>query len=278
MKTLLHIVTVICLSSTLAISQGYYPLHVGDLWQFNDDPLHPSVQTESIIADTMLPNGETYAVYSGAFFYPARFIRQVGSKIVYRSYADSVDNTLFDFVAAIGDTIFKRSADSYWVALTSKSYNSSLRQSQWAFTYGFGGLANGGWTIVDSLGLFAVGMEPGVWWTLTGARINGQVRYGTILSVPAQGVGTPTSFMLFQNYPNPFNPSTSIRFFTPVRSFVSVLIWDLLGRRVANIHEGVLNSGFHTYTWNAINSSSGIYLCRVQAGDLFTTRKLLLIR
>jgi len=87
---------------------------------------------------------------------------------------------------------------------------------------------------------------------------------------------SPSSFVLHQNYPNPFNPSTIISFSIPSRSFVSLRIFDLIGRRVATLINEYQNAGTHFATFNATNLSSGIYFYRLQAGSFSETKKLVL--
>ena len=88
----------------------------------------------------------------------------------------------------------------------------------------------------------------------------------------------PSSFKLGQNYPNPFNPSTIIPFNLPVRSFVSLKVFDLLGRDMATLVSDNLPAGNHSRQWNAANVSSGIYFYRLQAGSFIETKKLVLLR
>ena len=74
----------------------------------------------------------------------------------------------------------------------------------------------------------------------------------------------PQGYLLEQNYPNPFNPSTTVRFALPVRSRVSIAVYDILGRRVVDLVNGELAAGYHTEAWNA-TVSSGVYLCVMEA-------------
>ncbi len=91
-------------------------------------------------------------------------------------------------------------------------------------------------------------------------------------------LGTPASFVLHQNYPNPFNPATTISFSLPVRSVVSLRIFDMTGKEVATIASGELPAGTHTRQWNADGIPSGVYFTRLQTGTFSDTKKLLLIR
>jgi hypothetical protein len=77
----------------------------------------------------------------------------------------------------------------------------------------------------------------------------------------------PNGFALNQNYPNPFNAQTVISFCLPEKSDINLAIYDLLGRKVAALHNGVMPAGSHAITWDAGEYSSGIYLYRLQAGQ-----------
>jgi hypothetical protein len=84
--------------------------------------------------------------------------------------------------------------------------------------------------------------------------------------VPEQGL--PTVFALHQNYPNPFNPTTEIRFDLPDAGNVSLVVYDVLGREVANLATGFREAGYHSATWNASGQASGVYFARFVATDV----------
>ena len=85
----------------------------------------------------------------------------------------------------------------------------------------------------------------------------------------------PRQFILSQNYPNPFNPNTTITFNIPIRSHVTLKIYDLLGREVAAlITNEIMPAGSYTRQWNADNMSSGIYFYRLQSETNSLVRKL----
>jgi hypothetical protein len=87
-----------------------------------------------------------------------------------------------------------------------------------------------------------------------------------------------SSYSLSQNFPNPFNPATDISFSIPKRSFVSIKVYDLIGREVAIIVSQELSAGTYTRQWNANNMPSGVYFYRLQAGSFTETKKLVLLR
>ena len=100
---------------------------------------------------------------------------------------------------------------------------------------------------------------------------------------PATGVEEsssikPNVFTLSQNYPNPFNPSTTISFSVPSRSFVSLKVFDCLGKEVGTIVSEELSAGNYLRQWNASSLPSGIYYYRLQSGSFTDTKKLVLLR
>jgi lysophospholipase L1-like esterase len=97
-------------------------------------------------------------------------------------------------------------------------------------------------------------------------------------TVGANSINAVHGYVLGQNYPNPFNPSTSISFSLPSRSFVSLKVFDSLGRAVATIVSEELPAGNYSRQWNAANMSSGVYYYRLEAGSFTGTKKLLFLK
>ena len=125
---------------------------------------------------------------------------------------------------------------------------------------------------------------------LAGNSSAGQINSGTIYvdNLRLEYPGTVTSvqkshfipafFSLDQNYPNPFNPSTTIGYQLPVNSFVSLKVYDVLGRFVATLVDEKQSAGNHSVTFTADNLASGVYFYTLQAGAIHETRKLLLLK
>ena len=97
-------------------------------------------------------------------------------------------------------------------------------------------------------------------------------------AVSGEQVSLPKEFALHPNFPNPFNPVTVIRYDVKERGFVSVEVFDLLGRKVATLVHGAIPAGFHAVTWNASNLPSGLYFCRMETAGFAQTRKLVLVK
>ncbi len=96
--------------------------------------------------------------------------------------------------------------------------------------------------------------------------------------VGAEDELSPEGFKLNQNYPNPFNPSTNISFNLLTSGEVTLKVYNLLGQEVATLINTRLNSGNHAVSFDASQLSSGVYIYRLQSGDLFQTKKMLLIK
>lgn len=83
----------------------------------------------------------------------------------------------------------------------------------------------------------------------------------------------PTQYSLISNYPNPFNPTTTIQYSLPTTSTVKLTIYDLLGREVVVLVDGVEDAGYKSVEWNAVNTlgsqlASGTYFYRLEATDI----------
>jgi hypothetical protein len=96
----------------------------------------------------------------------------------------------------------------------------------------------------------------------------------------------PNKYELYQNYPNPFNPTTTIEYYLPEQSFLTLKVFDALGREVKTLVNEEQKSGSHKVTFDVSSSSSndgrrmasGIYIYQLKAGDYIETKKMLLLR
>jgi hypothetical protein len=88
----------------------------------------------------------------------------------------------------------------------------------------------------------------------------------------------PFVFHVDQNYPNPFNPTTNIRFEVGYPGLVRLKVFDVLGRQVATLVDGVRSSGRYNVVWDATDASSGIYFCRLETEGHSATIRMILMR
>ncbi len=88
----------------------------------------------------------------------------------------------------------------------------------------------------------------------------------------------PTEIILNQNYPNPFNPSTTIKFGIPKSMYVTLDIYDILGRKVSNLIQDELKEGYYTITVNGASLSSGVYFYRLTTSLKSISKQMRLIK
>ncbi len=112
---------------------------------------------------------------------------------------------------------------------------------------------------------------------------------GIFVGTPKTGVSVddnnnlPKDFRLAQNYPNPFNPSTTIEFDLTKNSEIELSIFDINGRKIAELEKGLLSQGNHKVLWNGTNSNgikvaSGVYFYRLISGDKQITKQMILMK
>jgi hypothetical protein len=88
----------------------------------------------------------------------------------------------------------------------------------------------------------------------------------------------PRQVLLNQNFPNPFNPNTTIRYEIPSKTFVTIKVFDLLGREIALLVNELKQPGRHEVTWDAGDVASGVFFYRLNTDTYSTTRTMLVLR
>jgi hypothetical protein len=88
----------------------------------------------------------------------------------------------------------------------------------------------------------------------------------------------PTQYALAQNYPNPFNAQMKITYSLALRGYVSIDIFDILGRRIAQLSEGTREPGNHEIIWDATGMPTGIYFYKLKAGEYQETKRMVLLK
>jgi hypothetical protein len=106
--------------------------------------------------------------------------------------------------------------------------------------------------------------------------------YGSSTGI-RRAAALPKSYSLSQNYPNPFNPSTVISYQLPVKTFVVLKVYDVLGRDVRTLVNQSESAGYYTVTFNASSLPSGVYFYRIIAAGndgrrFISTKKLVLMK
>ena len=112
-----------------------------------------------------------------------------------------------------------------------------------------------------------------------GVRSNGGISKGTyFVGVSNISNEVPSSFELKQNYPNPFNPSTIIEFSIAKNSFVTLSVFDHLGREIEKPVSGNLDAGTYSLNFDASGLASGTYYYRINTGEFSETKKMILVK
>lgn len=114
--------------------------------------------------------------------------------------------------------------------------------------------------------------------TVQTARANTCFAMTPVLSANQNNGNIPTKFALSQNYPNPFNPITRIEYQIPKESFVSLKVYDILGREAASLINANLQPGFYMYDFDASALSSGVYIYKLTAGTFEKTMRMMVIK
>lgn len=147
-------------------------------------------------------------------------------------------------------------------------------------------------TLIDSSGISETELEVNdletsttYYWRVLATNETGNSSWSEVLefttvatSAGELSASVPSDFTLDQNYPNPFNPSTTIRYGIPEGSEVQLVVFDMLGRRVAELVNERQSPGYHQVSFDAGNLASGIYIYRLKAGEYVVTKKMMLAK
>jgi len=114
-----------------------------------------------------------------------------------------------------------------------------------------------------------------LYYRLKQVDFDGTFSYSDVVNV---SYDVPAEFVLSQNFPNPFNPSTRINYFVPQESFVSIKVYDFLGREVLTLVNEAKSTGSYEIVFDASNLPSGTYFYTMIAGDYSTTKKMILLK
>ena len=108
--------------------------------------------------------------------------------------------------------------------------------------------------------------------------LNGTFEYSNVVSINSN---SPSEFSLNQNYPNPFNPSTNIAYSLPIKSDVTLEVYNLIGQKIMTLVNGEVDAGKHTVQLNGSSMASGIYLFKLTAvgenGFQFSSSKKMIL-
>ena len=144
--------------------------------------------------------------------------------------------------------------------------------TMWYF-HGWFGIGAGAYTSADSSGA-----DSAVTWKLNNPIVEQAIWTTVPIGIHNISTELPKEYALMQNYPNPFNPTTNIRFDLPKNSFVTLKVYDMLGKEVATLLSKNLQAASYMMDFDASELPSGIYFYKFQAGDFVSIKKMTLIK
>ena len=173
---------------------------------------------------------------------------------------------------------------TYNISLRAASPSGGTVKLDWdgVETYSFAVPNTGGWQNWQSIDLGNFHFDAGVHdlhiGFVTGGYNVNRLTFTLMVAGVEESHEIPASYSLEQNYPNPFNPSTVIRYGLPRQSQVTLTVFSLLGQEVARLVRGKEEAGYHEVSFDARALPSGIYVCRIEAGNFMQSRKMMLVK
>ena len=117
--------------------------------------------------------------------------------------------------------------------------------------------------------------EGTVYYRLRQIDFDGSSSYSKIINVD---LNSPSNFILNQNYPNPFNPSTTVSFNIPKATNVKLTIYNQIGQQVDELVNRNLEAGSYSYTWNAQDVVTGIYIYELRTEKVVSVKKMVMMK
>ncbi len=114
-----------------------------------------------------------------------------------------------------------------------------------------------------------------IYYRLKQIDFDGTFSYSDVVNV---NYDVPAEFVLGQNFPNPFNPSTRIEYFVPNESFVTIKVYDFLGREVTTLVNETKSTGSYEFLFDAASLPSGVYFYTLQTENFLNTKKMILLK
>lgn len=304
MKTCLFILGLMCsLASaeedSLNTCFQYYPLQVGDYWEYWRWTMDESTLTYTrsaysieVVGDTVLNNGLDYMILRRTTIYPSPDSYELFQRLDsssgcifqcdYTTSSATFESKVDSLFAQVGDTIHSawggspRMVCDSIVSDTILGFPTQVRHVSDIEPYS-------GWTRSFAKGI-GFAWEQSAYdfgedsTRLVYARINGIEHGKRIDAISQRPFSRPNQYSLSQNFPNPFNPTTTIAYQLPTSIHVTLRVYDILGRNEQTLVDGRQSAGSHFVTFNAANLPSGVYLYRLEAGTYHDTKKFLLLK
>ena len=197
-------------------------------------------------------------IYAGTAYDGLYISSNDGASWIYNNFSGEYINA----ISIEGNNIF---ASVYPIGI----YFSSNNGNTWTLkNQGFTSSPFGGALLISNNSIYSTLSQQGVW----------KRSISEIVGINNLGTEIPSHFLLQQNYPNPFNPITKINFSLPIHGFVSLKVFDALGREVKEIVNENLSAGSYSVDFNGAEFASGIYFYSLKANGFSETKRMVLMK
>jgi hypothetical protein len=276
--------------------KDFYPLKIGNLWQYRNES--NNLGNQKVVGDTAI-DGINYFLLIHSLPSTHGVLRidslfrvinrgggpfwgdTCGGNTPYESsvyHLNEADSTVWEicdgFTGIIGEQL---------VRFNRIRMMNIFGQPREVMEYDYGGAFLGdtiwfyGARLAKGIGIIEERYYEGSYWILQGCIIEG-IQYGTIVSIDNQPELIPTQIVLHQNFPNPFNPVTTIKYEIKNSGFVKLVVYNILGSKVAELVNEVQAVGYHSVEFNASEFPSGVYIYTLQTGDFVSSKKMILMK
>lgn len=269
------------INNTYSQIQKYFPLHLGDKWEYADlnGPSTTYFTYKIVNIDTLNDGSRVFEVQTSFNTKHYYKIFANDSNTVYHLDLNTNNRFLPLYKVNVQSNYYWNSGGDYdWVSLKFKTINRTpwlYYDSVYVYWIGYkmddSVYAIEERQLMKNLGLLYREYDFGLVY-LRGCTING-VNYG-LVSVDDGNNAMPKSVVI-NNYPNPFNGQTIIQFSIPEAGYVDIKIYDVLGREVAALLSDYKEPGSYFINWQAKNLTSGIYFATIKFKNIILTKKLL---
>ncbi len=274
MKTASLALLLLLSAASTAQTTGYLPLDIGNAWYFNNAS-SPSIKVVSEVDFGGRMYKKLYNVAMRSTLSDTMYLRSDSGRVYLLNRYSGSETLIYDFSCGGGDTLYYDST-GYLRICAGSWVNQFAGRSLRVWAFGYGSTCADCWfgeDVVDSIG----------WLYCGGANYDGELSKAVINGETVfTGVGRrvspqPLDFAL-EVYPNPFNPVTTIAITLNRRSDVALRIFNSLGQEVVTLFDGTPQAGRHSFRWDASLMASGVYLCRLSAGNNIETKRVLLLK
>ena len=287
-------------------SIAFYPLHVSDIWIYDEyasstippyNNIH-RVWSLEIMKDTLMPNNEIYKAIQHTYYDNplgnfSRYERIDTNGLKIYQYDPEIDSTNFEILKLDLSIEFYGTLSNPYCTATFGEIDTTTCfgiTDEYRGYFFICGLFYPDFYYLKGLGLFRYAWYADFVQSIShirGCVVNG-ILYGdtTVVSVDDKEP-IPQNYYLFQNYPNPFNPSTKIKFTIPLSplpggdgrgGLVTVKVYDVLGNEIATLVNEEKQPGTYEVEFDRSGLPSGLYFYRLKADSFIETKKMILLK